>query len=97
MSGDNDAKIAIGWESSEEAIIAYITSQNGNTTSQTPSIIQSSAGAKPVVLKTVYPKAVGAVVVFKGAKDTKIKIEAIELVSTLLGISPEKVAVYEGK
>ncbi len=97
LSGDKSAKIAIGWEASEEEIIAYVTSQNGNTTTQTPSIIQSSGSSKPIVLKTVYPKATGAVVVFKGAKDTRKKIEAIELVSTLLGISPDKVVVYEGK
>jgi hypothetical protein len=97
LSGDKSAKIAIGWEGSEEEIIAYVTSQNGNTTMQTPSLIQSSGNSKPIVLKTIYPKAMGAVVVFKGAKDTRKKIEAIELVSTLLGISPDKVVVYEGK
>ena len=69
FSGDKKAQIAIGWESSEEEIIAYITSQNGNTANQSPSIIQSSGASKPIILKTIYPKAIGAVVVFKGARD----------------------------
>ncbi len=97
LSGDKNATAAIGWESSEEYVIAYTTSQNGSSVTQTPTLVQASGESKPIVLQTLYPKAIGAVVVFDGATDTRKRIEVMELVSTLLGISPEKVAVYESK
>lgn len=97
MSGDENAKVVIGWESSVEEVIAYTISTNGNSSTTTPVIIHSSGESAPIVLKTIYPKVVGVVVVFKGANDTRKKIEVMEMVSTLLGISPEKVAVYASK
>ena len=97
MSGDKKAEVIISWESGVEEIIAYTTSQNGNSINSSPTIVSSSGEGKPIVLKEVYPKALGVIVVFDGAENTKLKIEVMNMVSTLLGISPEKVAVYETK
>ena len=97
MSGDKNSEVVIGWDASQEDVIANTISQNGNTQTITPTIIQTSNGAKPVILKQIYPKAIGAIVVCKGAEDTRLRIEIIKMVSTLLGISPEKVEVYKAK
>ena len=94
MSGDKSAKVIVNWETSVEAVIAYSTSGSQNSSSSSPTIVQNG---KPVVLKEIYPKPLGIVVVFAGGDNVKLRLDIIGMVSTLMDISPEKVAVYGTK
>lgn len=94
MSGDKSAKVIVNWETSVEAVIAYSTSGSQNSSSSSPTIVQNG---KPVVLKEIYPKPLGIVVVFAGGDNVKLRLDIIGMVSTLMDISPEKVAVYGAK
>ena len=93
LSGDKDARVIVNWESSIESVIAYGENVTQTGSSSTPMIVQSSGSGSPVVLKTLNPKAQGIAVIVKSA-DTKQRLDIMNMVSTLLGISPEKVAVY---
>lgn len=94
ISGDKSAEVVIGWDVSGEIIIANTTSQNGNNVNSTPTVIQTSDGASPIVLKEIYPKSVGAAVICKECT-VKKKIEIVQLVADVLGLSADKVAVYD--
>lgn len=94
MKGVGKTKIVINWESSVEKLIAYITNNSPNSSTSTPSIIQSGGSQSPIVLKEIYPKAVGVIIVCVGGDDVKTKINVINAVSVLLNITPEKINVY---
>jgi stage III sporulation protein AG len=50
-----------------------------------------------VILHKKYPEVIGVVVVIKNCSDVKLRVDVIQMVSTLLGILPEKVAVFSSK
>lgn len=98
MSGDENAKVVIGWEGGVEAVIAYTRTEGQNSMATTPSVIQQTGGSKPIILKEIYPSATGVVIVTKnGGSNVKLRLQLKEMAATLLGISPEKVAVYDSK
>lgn len=98
MSGDENANVVIGWQGGVEAVIAYTKTDGQNSSSAAPSVVQQSGGGKPIVLKQIYPEATGAVIVTKnGGSNVKLRLQLKEMAATLLGISPEKVAVYDSK
>lgn len=94
LSGDKNAKVIVSWESGTESLIAYSTTENQNSTTKTPTVVQ---GGKPIVLKEIYPKALGAVVVVKGGNEVKLKLDIVNAVAAITNLSPEKVAVYGAK
>ena len=94
LSGDKNAEIIVSWESGTESLIAYSTTENQNSTTKTPTVVQ---GGKPIVLKEIYPKAVGAVVVVKGGGEVKTKLDIINAVVAITQMPPENVAVYGAK
>lgn len=94
LSGDENAEIIVSWESGTESLIAYSTTENQNSTTKTPTVVQ---GGKPIVLKEIYPKAVGAVVVVKGGGEVKTKLDIINAVVAITQMPPENVAVYGAK
>lgn len=94
LSGDKNANVIINWESGIEAVIAYTVSTNKDSSVSTPVV---GTGSKPIVLKEVYPKALGVAVVVKGGGAVKTKLDIMNMVSVLLDISPEKIAVYAKK
>ena len=94
LSGDKNVKVIVSWESGTESLIAYSTTENQNSTTKTPTVVQ---GGKPIVLKEVYPKALGAVVVVKGGNEVKLKLDVVNAVVAITDLSPEKVAVYGAK
>lgn len=94
IKGVGKVKAMILFESTPEIIIAYISSISGNGETQSPQILSQQGSQLPLVLKTVYPKALGAVVVAEGASNVKIKMQIIEAVITVLGITSDKVNVF---
>lgn len=86
MSGDKGALVVIRWETGVESVLAY----SGGSGSPTPLL----AGGSPVVLKEIYPKALGAVVVVAGGDGVKLKLDVMGMLGTLLALPPESIAVY---
>lgn len=53
-----------------------------------------SGGNSPVILKTYKPKVIGVVIAAEGAESSKVRYDIEKAVSSLYGISVEKVNVY---
>ena len=53
-----------------------------------------SGGNSPVILKTYKPKVIGVVITAEGAESSKVRYDIEKAVSSLYGISVEKVNVY---
>lgn len=97
MQGVGKVRAVICWESSVEKIIAYATSNSGSNITTTPTIIQSQGSSSPIVLKEVYPKALGVIIICQGGNNVAIKMDIMNAVATLLDISQNKVNVYAMK
>lgn len=87
LTGD-ECKVVINWESGVELITAQNTTQNGS--SLVSQVVVDSGGA--VVVKEVYPKAIGVVVVCKKL-NSKTKAEVTIAVSKLMDIQSNRVVV----
>ncbi len=94
IDGAGKTEVIVSWQSSTEAVIAYVTQTNSNGTTITPQLLTSSGDTKPLVLKQVYPTAKGAIIVCEGGDNVKIKLDVISAVSAYLGIDSENVNVY---
>lgn len=97
MKGVGKVNVVIHWESGVERIIAYATSSSGNNVSTTPTIISSQGASSPIVLKELYPKAVGVIIICQGGDNIAVKLDVINAVSVLLDVSQNKVNVYAMK
>ena len=97
MEGAGETRVIVNWESSVEAVIAYITNSNNNGTAQSPQIITGGGTQGPVVLKEIYPKAIGVVIMSQGGENVKVKLDIINAVSVLLSITPDKIQVLTMK
>jgi hypothetical protein len=96
LSGDKKASVVIGWADSGEIVTANTSSENGNSSNTSPVVLNGTNGAKPIILKEIYPKAVGAVVICNPC-DAKMKVEIVIFVSDILELSPERISVCEAK
>lgn len=88
MLTGGECKVVVSWESSAESLIARNVTKNGS--SETSQAVLDSGGA--AVIKEVYPKAVGVVVVCKKL-NSKTKAEVTIAVSRLMDIQSDRVVV----
>ncbi len=97
MKGVGNTKVMISWESGVETVIAYATSNSGNNITTTPTIIQSQGSSSPIVLKELYPKALGVIIICQGGNNIAVKLDIMNAVSVLLDIPQSKINVYAMK
>ena len=69
-----------------------VSNQQNDTTKVVMS--SESGGNSPVILKTYKPKVIGVVITAEGAESSKVRYDIEKAVSSLYGISVEKVNVY---
>ena len=63
-----------------------------------PSILsKSNGGEEAVVIKKIYPEFMGAAVVCDGADDPEVKLYITDVISSLTGISSDKITVIKMK
>lgn len=63
-----------------------------------PSILSEGSGREsPLLIKEVYPKFRGAVVICDGANKKEVEVMVIESVSALTGLSSDKISVVKMK
>ena len=89
--------VVISWESSVESVIAYVTNSTSNGSSSSPQLITVQGTSSPIILKEIYPKALGVVVICQGGDSVKTKLDVISAVSVLLNIPPDKINVFPSK
>ena len=97
MQGVGKVKTVISWESGVETVIAYATNTAGNSITTTPTVIQTQGSSGPIVLKELYPKALGVIIICQGGNNVAVKLDVMRAVSALLDISQNKINVYPMK
>lgn len=105
ISGAGKTQIMISIDSSPILNVATnneektVTTSSGSTTTTTnePIIITANGKSEPMVLGETLPEIKGVIVVSSGAKDVRVKLDIINAVRTVLGISSEKIDVFIGE
>jgi len=93
LNGAGDTRVIINWESGIEQVIAYIISENQNGSSSAPQVITGGGQQGPIVLKEIYPRAIGVIIVTQGGDNVMLRLAMINAVSTLLDITPDRIQV----
>ena len=95
-----EEKVA-AYDSTNQTTKTEETDTNGgkrvsNQQNDTTKVVMSSesGGNSPVILKTYKPKVIGVVITAEGAESSKVRYDIEKAVSSLYGISVEKVNVY---
>ena len=77
------------------------TNTNGaletSVTTSTPIIINTGGTSQPIIVKEIYPKISGVVVVAGGAKDLGVKLALIIATETVLNVPTECIQILVGK
>lgn len=94
ISIDSSPIITVASNSEEKSV----TTSSGTTTTTTtePIIITTNGKSQPLILGEVLPEIKGVIVVSSGADDVRVKLDIINAVRTVLGISSEKIDVFRG-
>jgi stage III sporulation protein AG len=89
--------VMITVESGMETVTAVETTvtQTGNETKTTTSPIL--VGGKVVILKELYPKITGVLIVAEGADSIKVKLELLKATSSVLSIDEKIVEIFTMK
>lgn len=95
-----EEKVA-AYDSTNQTTKTEETDTNGgkrvsNQQNDTTKVVMSSesGGNSPVILKTYKPKVIGVIITAEGAENSKVRYDIEKAVSSLYGISAEKVNVY---
>ena len=86
VSGAGNVVVLINWESSVEQVPAASTGSTGSS-----SVI--TVGGQVYVLKSVYPKPIGVIIICDGANNISIKMSLISAVSSYFGIPENTITV----
>jgi len=76
------------------------TTNNGSTTttvSATPIILNQNGNNLPVVVEEIVPEIKGIVIVSSGAKDVNVKLNILNAVQTLTGLSSSQIQILVGE
>ena len=76
-----------------------ITSNGSTTTtvSATPIILNQNGNNLPVIVEEIVPKIKGVVIVSSGAKDVNVKLNILNAVQTLTGLSSSQIQILIGE
>lgn len=97
VNGAGKVKVMLTVESGMETVTAVetIVKQSGNDTTTTTSPVM--VGGKPVVLKEMYPKITGVLIVAQGASSIKVKLELLKATSSVLAIEENIIEIFTMK
>lgn len=99
----DESKVLASDSTSQSSVTEETDTQGGkrvtNQKTDSSQVVMNSSGdsRSPLVVKTYKPKIIGVMVVAEGASDSKVKYDIAQAVSTLYGLSVNKVNVYPMK
>ncbi|MCL2555801.1 MAG: hypothetical protein FWE03_02115 [Firmicutes bacterium] len=94
MEGAGETRVVINWESSVELILAKTVNEGTNSSSSSPVIINMGGSSRPIIIKEIYPRALGVVVVVAGGENARLRVNIIMTLSVLLNLEPEFILVF---
>lgn len=104
VNGAGKVSVMLSLEGTSEIIYATSTEEKINTSnitngSTSNTIITTEpifASGKPIIVMEYMPKITGVIVVAQGAEDIKVKLELLQAVQTLLGVTPSNIEILVG-
>lgn len=101
IDGVTTSQVLVYFDESIKTEIAYTTEIKTLTDGtkievKSPVLISNNGEQKPIVLQKTMPTPVSVVVVAKGADNTKVKLEILRLIQSLLNISSQKIEIFAG-
>ncbi|MCL2599196.1 MAG: hypothetical protein FWD76_04735 [Firmicutes bacterium] len=95
IKGVGESDVAINFESSVEYVLAVIVSETGSGKTETPILVTENGVTKPIILKEIYPKALGVFVVCQGANNAAVRTAILDGVSAMLDIAKDKIVLSQ--
>ena len=97
INGVGEATVVLTLRSSGEDILAQDTSE-GSTSDRETVIISTGSGTEEAVsVKTIYPEFQGALVICDGAGNAGVKLEVLQAVSAITGLSSDQISICQRK
>lgn len=100
VNGAGKVEVMVSVDGSSEIQFATdeVITTSGQTTEKTVNIVfvTKDGVSQPIITSEKLPKINGVVVVSSGAKNTKVKLELMSAVQTLVNIDCDKIQILEG-
>lgn len=94
VQGAGEVTVMLTLRESGRQVLARDTENSGTEQRSTAVIVSKGSGVQQTVsLQSIYPKYQGALVVCTGAGDARVKLELLEAVRALTGLSAEKISI----
>ncbi|MBQ9973627.1 MAG: stage III sporulation protein AG [Oscillospiraceae bacterium] len=91
-------RVMLSIKESAHSVLAYDTKTTAdNSQYDTVIVSQGTGNQKPVVLHELAPKYQGALIVCEGGDDPTVKLQIMEAVRALTGLSADRISVCKGK
>lgn len=97
INGVGEATVVLTLRSSGEDVLAQDTSE-GSTSDRETVIVSTGSGTEEAVgVKTIYPEFQGALVICDGAGNAGVKLEVLQAVSAITGLSSDQISICQRK
>ena len=98
IQGAGEVTVVLTLKESAHQVLARDTQHSDREESSTTVILSRGSGVEePVPLHRIYPTYQGALVVCAGGADARVRLQIMEAVRALTGLSTEKISVCKGK
>lgn len=98
VRGVGKATVVLTLKESGRQVLARDTRHSDRENSSTAVVLSRGSGMEEAVtLQSIYPTYQGALVVCAGAEDARIRLQVMEAVRALTGLSAEKISVCKGQ
>lgn len=98
IQGVGEVRVALTLKESSRQVLARDTRSSDREDSSTTVVLSRGSGVEEAVaLQSIYPTYQGALVVCTGGGDARIKLQIMEAVRALTGLSGEKISICKGR
>lgn len=97
ISGVGTATVVLTLKSSGEDVLAQNVSDGSTHETEAVIVSMGSNTEQAVSIKTIYPEFQGALVICDGAGSASVKLEVLQAVSAITGLSSDKISICRRK
>ena len=97
INGVGEATVVLTLRNGGEKILAQDVSEGSSRESQTVIVSTSGNGEEAVSVKTIYPEFMGALVICDGAGNSTVKLQVLQAVSAITGLSSDRISICQRK
>jgi len=98
LDGAGNVKVMLTLESGAEEILAYDTTLRDTEEKNDVVTVNNGSGVtEPIAVKYIYPKYLGAAIVCEGADSSIVRLNIIETVAAVTGLTADKISVIKMK